>query len=391
MEKKIYLAVNGLGLGHAGRSVEIANALKDRGLPVVFSSYGEAVKYISRMGYACHEVPEFPLYWGGAGEVDLKATVQYFLTSSSRIVLSQIGQEIRLLKKHRPSAVLADSRSSAMVAARLHGLPLFSLTNQLIAYSPSHDGSKRVSGLLNFVSPRLLPRLWGLSTHVFIADFPPPHTVSMRNIEPGLRYLRSFSFVGPLIKKQTLRGDYEEKFRAFFKDDSRPLVYAPVSGPGEDRRFFLRLLEEALPHLTDEFNIVLSKGNPGGSEQPSYRDGYAVFEWLPWRMEMINCAHILLSRAGRTTIDQAIVLRKPVILVPASKQTEQEENARRVSELGIGLCLEQGKFSKESLRITIQKMMRDYDFYLGNLDLLARRAVELGGVEKIVDTLLQLL
>ncbi len=386
MEKIIYIAVNGIGLGHAGRSVEIANTLEIKGISVAFSSYGEAVRYISERGYLCHEVPTFHLFWRSTGEMDLRASLRYLLSSSHLAVMNQIREEVRLMRRHRPALVLSDARGSAIIAARLLDLPVFTLTNQLVTYSPVNDN--RLSKMVNFLSPLFFPKLWGLSTHVFIPDFQPPHTVSQRNIEPGLRYLDSYSFVGPLLRQS--QGDaFGKQLIEILGDESKPLIYASASGPAPDRKFFTNLLKGVLPHLTDDFNVVFSLGELGGATKPSWTNGVLMFDWLPQRLEMMRLADVIISRAGRTTINQAITYQTPLLLIPAAKQTEQEENAKRISELGIGLSLDQEQLSGETLIIALREIMNNHNLYLNNLNFLSEKARELGGVEGVVDLLLQ--
>ena len=64
---RAYLAPYGVGLGHASRLLSISEYLKDDYVTIRFSSYGEAVSYISNQGYECVEVPPIEFAWNNGG------------------------------------------------------------------------------------------------------------------------------------------------------------------------------------------------------------------------------------------------------------------------------------------------------------------------------------
>ena len=48
---KVYIAACGMGLGHVGRCLPIAKRLRELGIEVVFSTYGDAVYEASSAGF----------------------------------------------------------------------------------------------------------------------------------------------------------------------------------------------------------------------------------------------------------------------------------------------------------------------------------------------------
>ena len=67
MIKKVYFTPYGVGLGHASRLMTIAEKVKTNNINVKFSSFGEAVDFISRYGYHCNEVPHVEFSWNSQG------------------------------------------------------------------------------------------------------------------------------------------------------------------------------------------------------------------------------------------------------------------------------------------------------------------------------------
>ncbi|MDQ3836118.1 MAG: hypothetical protein M3270_04195, partial [Thermoproteota archaeon] len=63
MPSLAYLAPYGVGLGHASRLVLLAEYLKKDGIKIQFSSYGEAVSYITLRGYECVNVSPVEFAW----------------------------------------------------------------------------------------------------------------------------------------------------------------------------------------------------------------------------------------------------------------------------------------------------------------------------------------
>ncbi|MCX6654787.1 MAG: hypothetical protein NTY03_06650 [Candidatus Bathyarchaeota archaeon] len=54
---RIYFSPCGIGLGHASRSVPIANELRRRGAEILFSTYIEGVDYVQKQGYSVVTAP----------------------------------------------------------------------------------------------------------------------------------------------------------------------------------------------------------------------------------------------------------------------------------------------------------------------------------------------
>ncbi|MGC1262644.1 MAG: hypothetical protein WA932_01635, partial [Nitrososphaeraceae archaeon] len=90
---RAYLAPYGVGLGHASRLLSISEYLKDDYVTIRFSSYGEAVSYISNQGYECVEVPPIEFAWnnGGFSVKNSISNIPLWFTNFAR----QIAQENR--------------------------------------------------------------------------------------------------------------------------------------------------------------------------------------------------------------------------------------------------------------------------------------------------------
>ncbi|HYY40774.1 MAG TPA: glycosyltransferase family protein, partial [Nitrososphaera sp.] len=124
------MAPYGVGLGHASRLLMVADQLKQEGMDVQFSSYGEAASYVSRRGYKCATVSPVEFAWSMEGGFSVKhslANVPIWFANFSR----QVNQETRNMLMCSPDIVVSDSRLSPILAARLLKVPSVVLLNQI--------------------------------------------------------------------------------------------------------------------------------------------------------------------------------------------------------------------------------------------------------------------
>lgn len=82
------------------------------------------------------------------------------------------------------------------------------------------------------------------------------------------------------------------------------------------------------------------------------------FEDLP---ERIHNAHLVIARAGATTVSELCAIGRPAVLVPLphSLDNDQLENARRFEEGGAGWCMEQAVLTPERMAGTIRRLFEE--------------------------------
>ncbi len=82
------------------------------------------------------------------------------------------------------------------------------------------------------------------------------------------------------------------------------------------------------------------------------------FDDLPYRM---GGAHLVMCRAGATTVAELAALGRPAVLVPLphSVDNDQFENATRFEKAGAGWCFEQHIITPERLAGTLRRLFED--------------------------------
>ena len=100
----------------------------------------------------------------------------------------------------------------------------------------------------------ILMKLWGRASKIFIPDFSPPLTISIRNVKYALRFLRNnVKFIGPILSRDMFRCGvdcYEARKRLCLPLDKR-IVYVSANGTGLERLVFLKLIFKILKQVDE--------------------------------------------------------------------------------------------------------------------------------------------
>jgi UDP-N-acetylglucosamine--N-acetylmuramyl-(pentapeptide) pyrophosphoryl-undecaprenol N-acetylglucosamine transferase len=379
-----YLAPYGVGLGHASRLVMVADYLRQNGINIQFSTYGEAVRYVSLRGYKCATVSPVEFAWsmeGGFSVKDSIANVPLWFAN----FLRQVNQETRNIIEYNPDVVVSDSRLSPLMAARLLKVPSIVILNQIKLLLSPRLHEIAASRIFESVTGEFLGSLWAKADRVLVPDLPPPYTLSAHNIWDVGSASRKVEYIGFASPRPTLnKEDMTKIVDNLGFDKRRPLVFVHVSGPIQTRSALLKIAVETAKILDPKIQFVISAGNPSGKSDP-IRIGRLswYYEWCPVRDEIFAACNLLVLRGGHVALSQAIQFGKPVVTVPIENHGEQLGNSAKISELGAGIMLHQKGLRPEQLGEAIEKVVGnpDYNKKAGELQ---RLAETLNGVHNIV-------
>jgi UDP-N-acetylglucosamine--N-acetylmuramyl-(pentapeptide) pyrophosphoryl-undecaprenol N-acetylglucosamine transferase len=370
LQLRVYVAPCGIGLGHITRCEPIADALVSQGAEVVYSTYSDGLDYARRRG-----LPTLPTVSIGFkdkedGTVDFKmtATTSGFSLGVKRF-LEQLTAEIRNIKRFKPDVVLSDSRVSSLIAGKLMGVPVALILNQFRVEIVKRPSAKKITPVerLFFLIANifwlffrtLLGGIWASSNLMLIPDFPAPYTISASNLAIPKRYKKKVKLIGPIVsddpKRRSSRGALNG---SLFFASRKPLIYAAVSGPKTERTVLAGLLLESLGGFPSEYEVVISRGEPNGSSTPVRDRNLTVYGWIEDQYEVLEASSVVVSRAGHGTIMKAIMLGKPMILIPIPDHTEQYGNAKRASKLGLAEIVPQREVTTERLLDATKKLLR---------------------------------
>ncbi len=320
----------------------VARKLMLEGISVKFSSFHDGLSYLRNGGFDCEEVPAIDVGWSAFSTGQAFARLPATLLSFRR----QVFHELSIIRRFNPSVVLSDSRLSSIIAAFLLGIPSLAVLNQLRILLP-RPTKIPFPWILEDSAAEVLAYLWSATEGILVPDLPPPFTIAKSNIF-GVRHWRKIRFTGFMFEPPIFDESELNKVRnSLGLRNGRPIIFALISGPSPTRaRIIERVIEAAKDH-SSEFNFVISMGVESGSTLPRRRDWGILFEWCPFRDELMFLSDIVLARAGHSVIAQSILFGKPMLLVPIASHSEQLANAARAVELGIATILSEPALTSE--------------------------------------------
>jgi UDP-N-acetylglucosamine--N-acetylmuramyl-(pentapeptide) pyrophosphoryl-undecaprenol N-acetylglucosamine transferase len=328
--QSIVLAAGGTG-GHLFPAFALAEELGRRGVAVDLMTDMRGDRYGGGFpARAVYQVPSATLASRGPADI---AKTTFALARGTKASFA-------FLKKIKPAAIIGFGGYPTyppLVAARLMGIP-----------AAVHE-QNAVLGRAN----KLLAR----------------HVAAIATSFERTKYVD-----GKLLDKVVLTGNpvrravIEASFRSYAAPAPGGNVYLLIFGGSQGARFFadtvplalfalpdslrnrLRVVQQAREEDLDRVREAYTEANISAEVAPFFAD-------LPERMA---AAHLVIGRAGASTVAELTVTGRPSILVPLphALDNDQLNNARRLAESGGAWCIEQRHLSPERLADELEKLLR---------------------------------
>ncbi len=387
---RVHFSPSGLGLGHVGRCVPIARRLEKEGAEILFSTYREGVGYARQEGFQTVKVPPVKIRVKPDGTVDFRQSMADPGPFSTPLtVLKQVNAEIAIMKAFKPDVVVSDTRVSSLLAAELLGIPKVSILNQFQVIIPRTSHFLRLAKLVDTGALAIVGKVWTSGVQVLIPDFPPPYTLSTGNLRIPSAYQKHIRFIGPILptRPNELSSQRELRRKLGLKED-KPVIFASISGPIKERAYFSGVLRQIFKEFPEDYQIVMSLGYPNASTEPVQNGNLTVYKWLPNRFECLKACDLVIARAGHETLMQSVCYGKPMVLVPTPSHTEQVNNAKKASELGVANVIAQEDLGKQKLLEAIQGMLCASEFKQ-RVEQVQREVLELDGVKTATQIIME--
>ena len=383
-KRKVYIAACGIGLGHIGRVVAVADELKKAGAEVVFSTYGPAFRYITSAGYKAYESPMLMWEEEEDGSVSTGRSVRK-LGKYIGIFRKHLASEEERLRRERPDVIISDSRYSPLFVKDCVDVPFYFVSNQIRFLMPhwKEGGFPRLaSDIISALNYHWLRDVRG----IFVPDFAPPDAISHENmvVPPGV--MRRLIFTGPISRRTPEELPDAVEIRKKYVQGEDLFVYAAVSGPGRSRLPMLQALQAVLPEFRRKSVIV--RGEPGNGSNVWQDEWVNVRGWAEDRFELLKACDVVVSRPGLTTISEIVRFGKPCVLIPTPGQSEQEGNARSMEALGAARLLVQKDVSHRTMKAALEDIVSRAQDYSRATSRLQKKASECGGAREIARTVL---
>ena len=356
---RVIFCPSGVGLGHVGRCIPIARNLESSGIQILFSTYREGFNYVQKEGFNVVKSPDIGVAVKPDGSIDFRKTTVNpgpFITIYT--IMQQIDAEINIMQSFKPDVVVSDSRASSLLAAKFLGIPRICILNQFQVFIPRRKRFLKLARIADATTMTLVGRIWADTIQALIPDFPPPYTISNKNLHIPKAYHKKMKFICPILPVNST--DLPEKKQLRKKlglDDDKHVIFAPISGPAKERAYFTGILRQILQEFPENYQIVMSLGYPNSSIETIKNGNLIIHGWLSNRFEYMKASDIIVSRGGHGTISQSICFGRPMVLIPTPSHTEQYNNSKKAAELGVAEIIKQENLSKEILLTKIKNIL----------------------------------
>lgn len=323
IKDRVYLSFSSEGYGHSSRAIAIAGQMSKE--EVVMGSYNYALQRVDELNFTTVEVPQELKFIGSQGSFDVGKTILH--NPARALGLNQtIQEEMEIMEEYRISGVVADGRMAPVLAASRLNLPCLVLTNQS-AFYPFFERESELVKIFGR-SFEWVMKLWLCSAEeILIPDFPPPYTVCLPNLSENYQVKKRTRFVGPLVAWK------RDDIIAIEKPSSKPLVVASLGGHSYRRPLFDAVLTAAEKRPDLDFIILAS------FESDNLPENVTLKQFVQNPASYFKAADVMITQAGHSTAMEVLTLGKPTVIIPDSNQIEQENNARRMKELGVSELL----------------------------------------------------
>ena len=296
---RILYGVSPIGLGHATRSMVLSAELQRRGAEVKLFSGGRAAEFLLDRGLRVDDIVEDPVPHVSNGEM---SRVSLWYVRSWIANRRTVPRALRLLEAYCPDLVVCDEEFSGMVAAGDRGVKRVFVTDELSLGFARTWIARKIEARVD----RWYRGLQGSADLLLVPE---------RGVDGG-----NTRFVGPIVRGVTRSPD--ETKRAYGVPPGGMVLFA-TSGSGLGREFALRVRDSLAPAGLAGVSLVVA-GNRGPKVEG---DGVYDLGLVPDNQNLVAAADLVVSTAGKSTIDEAAAAGTPVVVIPIRHHAEQERNA----------------------------------------------------------------
>jgi UDP-N-acetylglucosamine--N-acetylmuramyl-(pentapeptide) pyrophosphoryl-undecaprenol N-acetylglucosamine transferase len=295
----ILYCVSPIGLGHATRAVAVGLKLKQRGLEVEFASGGKAAGFLASYGFKTHDVVTEPTPDERNGVMQSPSLWYIRYWRGYRRTSSRMRS---LIERTAPELVVGDEEFSSVSLAIEMKLEQVLISDELeLGFARSAISryvEKRVS--------RWYTELQHSVSHLLVPDFGTDHD--------------NVHFTTPVVREVTK--PREQVLQSLGLDGRVKMILLSASGSGIGE-FLLESTLESLRTLKIQGAKLVVTGlrvrppDDSAVYLGTYRDN----------QDLVAAADLVISTAGKSTMDEAASYGSPLIAIPIKNHSEQERNA----------------------------------------------------------------
>ncbi len=285
-----------IGLGHATRDDAIVRYFEN--IPIKFVTGNVAAKYFKECGFDVYDVyspPQFNVK-NGLFQNPLKWLWNYYRDYKD---CKKISSDI--IENEKPKLVVSDEDFASLSVAQENNIPTILITDIL-----ETKFTKGIGSIIERKMNKSMKEIMKKCQTIILPEYGSDHDNIKR--------------VGPIVREIKFSRD---ELRKKFSFNKKTIV---VSIGGTDvGEFLIEKTVKALSDIKNDAELVIISG-------PSLSNDYGKntrnFGYVNNLHEIIFAADLLISLAGKSTIDEANAYGTPGIFIPIKDHFEQEENAK---------------------------------------------------------------
>ena len=285
-----------IGLGHVTRDIAIVNNLEN--ISVNFVTGSGAAKILEKLDYKLEDVYNPPSFVVKNGILNnqSKWLWNYFQYYKSCKNISE-----KILKKNNSQLVISDEDFASLTVAQNLKIPNILITDVL--------ETKFTKGIASFIERKMNKSMMKIIKNCDVVIIP-----EEGNDQDNIRR------VGPIVRKINFSRD---ELREKFSFNKTTII---ISIGGTDAGLFLidKAIKSTLKINQDIEIVVIS-----GPSITKKFDNVKNLGFVNNLHELIYASDLIISLAGKSTIDEAKAYGTPGIFIPIKGHFEQEDNAKR--------------------------------------------------------------
>ncbi len=284
-----------IGLGHVTRDIAIANNFKN--ISINFVSGSGAAQILKNLEFKVQDVYNPPSFIveNGTLKSPVKWLWNYYQYYRDCKKISQ-----KILQEDNPNLVISDEDFAALTVAQKMKIPTILITDVL--------ETRFTNGIVSLIEKKMNKSMQEIIKKCDIVILP-----ENGNDQDNIRR------VGSIVRQTNFS---REELRKKFLFQKKTIVIS--IGGTNTGLFLIEKALESISKINQDIEVILVSGPAISRKFENVRN----LGFVDNLHELIFAADLLISLAGKSTIDEANAYGTPAIFIPIKGHFEQEDNAR---------------------------------------------------------------
>jgi UDP-N-acetylglucosamine--N-acetylmuramyl-(pentapeptide) pyrophosphoryl-undecaprenol N-acetylglucosamine transferase len=329
MTNKKIVFTGGGSAGHVTPNIAIMNKLKATGWDITYIG--------SRKGIEEEIIQKENIPFHGISSGKLRRYFDWKNFTDPLKIIKGALEALVILRREKPSVVFSKGgfvTVPVVMAAKMLKIPVI-----------IHE-SDITPGLANKIATKF-------ATKVFVT-----FDETLKHF-PGDKVL----FTGSPIREELFSGREQEGRAWLGFHEPKPIL--TIMGGSLGAKKINETLRQLLDTLTEKYQIVHICGKGNVDEKYLQVKGYKQVEYINRELpDVLAASEFIISRAGANSIFEFLALRKPMLLIPLSRNASRGDqilNAQSFEKKGFAKVLFEEDLTKETLLKNIEELQDDKD------------------------------